>query len=350
LNIVISLDYEVFFGSQADTRRSLFEPTEALCRLASRHGVPLVVFADVLWLLRMQELAAGGDARLQADAHRAARQLESMARAGHELQLHLHPHWLDCGWSEQGWQMDLRRYRLHDHDDPTITSLVQCGVHTLRDLSDGAPVSAFRAGGWCLQPFSRLRQPLLDAGIRIDSTVYSGGRQSGGAHAYDFTRAPALSRWRFDTDPLQPDEHGPFLEVPIASCSVSPLLYWRMAFARKAGLERHRSLGGGEPMRPARADLARKLLLPGSSVVSFDGLKSELLEPALADYRRKGLDDFVIIGHPKALTPHALDVLDGFLARHRGERYMGLNGCLHEAAPALRQRSTAGFNPVASAP
>lgn len=333
MNIVLTLDYEVFFGHQGSgTRRSLIEPTEALRQVAERHGVPLVVFVDVLWLLRLAEGIADEPA-LATDWHMATRQLEALARAGHELQLHLHPHWNDCRWTGQRWIMDMRRYRLQSLDEGRIGALAFRGARLLRSLSDGAPVSAFRAGGWCLQPFGPLRQPLLDAGIRIDSTVYPGGHQTGATHHYDFTQAPAMSRWHFDTDPLQPVHNGAFLEVPIASVRAAPSLYWRMALVRKAGLERHRTPGGGEALRPSRADLLRKLLTPTVSVASFDGLKADLLDPALAAYRRRGLSDFVILGHPKALTPHGLGRLDAFLAAHRREHFVGLNDYLRHLAP-----------------
>jgi hypothetical protein len=247
----------------------------------------------------------------------------------------------------RGWKMDLRRYRLQQFAPDEIAALVRRGTDTLRDLADGGPVSAFRAGGWCLQPFDRLRQPLLDAGVCIDSTVYAGGVQRGSAQAYDFRAAPRLSRWRFDADPLRPDPNGPFLEVPIASHAVNPLLYWRLALLRKSGAEQHRTMGG-EAMRPSRADLARKLLLPSASVVSFDGIKAELLEPALAEHRRRGLDDFVILGHPKALTPHGLDQLEAFVERHRRrERFVGLD---HYAAELRQARTVASRGAAPRAP
>ncbi len=336
MNIVLTLDYEIYFGARSGSaERTLLEPTRALCRLAQRHGVPLVFFVDALWLLRLREEAPRHPA-LMAEHYRVSRQLERCARAGHELQLHLHPHWQDSTWDGHTWRTDLRRYRLHAFADAEIAQMTQQATQALRALAAGAPVSAFRAGGWCIQPFDRLRQPLLDAGIRIDSTVYAGGRQDGGAHRYDFTQAPAESRWRFDDDPLQPRPHGAFLEVPIASHRVSPLWFWRMAAARQLGLRQHRALGEGSAVRPARGDLWRKLLRRTASVVSIDGMKAGFLEQAWRHYRAQGMEDFVVIGHPKALTPYALQQLEAFLRRHTGERFVGLNLYRHQLRPAQR--------------
>jgi hypothetical protein len=61
-------------------------------------------------------------------------------------------------------------------------------------------------------------------------------------------------------------------------------------------------------------DLKARLTQPSTSVVSVDGYKASFLAEAAEEYRRKGRDDFVVIGHPKALTPYSLEKLDQFLA------------------------------------
>ncbi len=332
MNLSLTLDYEIYFGAASGSaEHTLIAPTEALMKLACRHRVPLVLFVDVLWLQRLRELA-GRHRALMAEHLRVCRQLEQAVKEGHELQLHLHPHWVDSHWDGERWQMDLRRYRLHAFADAEIAEMARVGAEALRAF--GGPVSAFRAGGWCLQPFDRLRQPLLDAGIRIDSTVYAGGVQGGGAHDYDFRGAPAASRWRFDTDPLVPVDDGPLLELPIASHTAGPALFWRMALARKLRLARHRPLGEGVAVGPSRGDLARKLFGTTHSVVSIDGLKAALLEPAWRAARERGQQDFVVIGHPKAMTRWSLEQLARFLHRHGDERFVGLDAYRALLAPA----------------
>jgi peptidoglycan/xylan/chitin deacetylase (PgdA/CDA1 family) len=331
MNISLTLDYEIYFGaSSGSAEHTLLAPTEALMKLAARHGVPLVLFVDVLWLQRLRELA-GRHRALMAEHLRVCRQLEQAVKAGHELQLHLHPHWTDTHWDGERWIMDLRRYRLHAFDDAAIAQLTRTGAEALRAL--GGSARAFRAGGWCLQPFERLRQPLLDAGVCIDSTVYADGVQSGGPHDYDFRGAPAASRWRFDTDPLVPADDGAMLELPIASHTAGPALFWRMALARQLKLPRHRPLGRGAAVGPSRGDLLRKLFGRSHSVVSIDGLKADLLEPAWREARARAQQDFVVIGHPKAATRWSIEQLARFLHRHADERFVGLDSYLPLLAP-----------------
>ena len=320
MRTLVTLDYEVFFGRRTGSvERCLLEPTEAVTRVAERHGAPLVFFVDVGYLLALRR-ERGSSAELGRAHDAVCAQLEDLVRRGHELQLHIHPHWEDARWAEGGWRLDLARYALHAFEPGEIAGIVRRYLEALRDLGGPSAGQAYRAGGWVIQPFAKLRDALREAGVAIDSTVYPGGYRAGPVQSFDFRSAPAKSRWRFEDDPLEEKADGAFLEVPIASRRVRPDFFWRLALAKKAGGPRHRAFGDGEAIAMDGGDLVSKLAVPSTSVVSIDGYKSSFLEDAAADYRRRGLEDFVVIGHPKALTPFSLDRLDQFLAgKHSGE-------------------------------
>jgi hypothetical protein len=250
--------------------------------------------------------------RLAHDA--VCRQLAGLAKRGHQLQLHVHPHWEDARWENDGWKLDLARYALHSFDPAQIGDIVKRYLEALRELGGPSAGTAYRAGGWVIQPFERLRGALRGAGVGIDSTVYRGGHRAGATQPYDFRGAPERSRWRFEHDPLVEDPKGSFLEVPIASRELRPAFYWRLALAKKAGGRRHRAFGDGRAIAMDGGDLRSLLTRPSTSVVSVDGYKASFLEDAADDYRRRGMEDFVVIGHPKALTRFSLERLDHFLA------------------------------------
>jgi hypothetical protein len=314
MRTVLTFDYEVYFGERTGSvERCLLEPTEALAGVAQRHRAPLVFFVDVGYLLALRrEMRHHEPLRSAHDA--VCRQLEGLARRGHELQLHIHPHWEDARWQGGEWKLDLARYALHSFAPHEIGDIVRRYLAALRDLGGPSSGRAYRAGGWVIQPFDRLRDALRSADVTIDSTVYRGGHRAHPVQPYDFRSAPVRSRWRFEHDPLVEDPGGSFLEVPIASREVKPAFFWRLALARKAGGRRHRAFGNGRAIAMDGGDLVRRLTAPSTSVVSLDGYNASLVEQTAEDYRRLGFDDFVVIGHPKALTPYSLECLDQFLA------------------------------------
>jgi hypothetical protein len=271
-----------------------------------------VFFVDAGYILALRrEMARAPALRREYDA--VCRQVAGLPRAGHQVQLHIHPHWEDSRWNGTGWDMDLRRYALQSFAPAQIGGIVARYVAVLRELAGADAAFAYRAGGWVVQPFEPIRAALLANGVTIDSSVYADGVCRNPVQPHDFRGAPRKSRWRFDSDPLV-EADGPFTEIPIASMRVPPAFYWELAMARKLGGARHRAFGDGTAVAMEGGDLRRKLTRATTSVVSIDGYKARLLEIAAREYRARGMQDFVVIGHPKALTPYSLERLDSFLA------------------------------------
>lgn len=322
MNLLISLDYELFFGRRTGSvERCLVEPSEALCKAVQPHGGKLSFFVDSGFLLRLQAESVKSDfLRREYDA--LCRHLERLVHLGHELQLHIHPHWEDSCWVDGGWQMDVRRYRLHDFSNDEIAEIVGRYCAALAEFCSADSICAFRAGGWVLQPFALLADALAANGIEIDSTVFAGGQSESDTHVFDFRGAPNASLWRFNDDPLVAAEQGRFLELPIASHAVNPVFYWKLAFFKKLALAADRAFGDGAAIPLGRGDLLKKLFARTWSVVSIDGRKVDFLEQAFKRYQRLGLEDFVVIGHPKALTRHSIARLEQFLAMHRDIRFV----------------------------
>ncbi len=336
MNFLISLDYELFFGRRTGSvEHCLVEPSEALCKAVHPYGGKLSFFVDVGFLLRLAAEAGKSDT-LRREYDTLCRHLERLVQLGHELQLHIHPHWEDSHWADGSWQVDVRRYRLHDFAEDEIASIVSRYCKALAAFCPAESICAFRAGGWVLQPFSKLADALAANGIEIDSTVFDNGRSESDTHVFDFRGAPQQSLWRFNDDPLVAVEQGRFLEVPIAAHPVSPAFFWKLAFFKKLALSADRSFGDGAAIPLGRNDLLKKLLARTWSVVSIDGRKVDFLEAAFERYTQLGRKDFVVIGHPKALTRHSIARLEQFLASRRDLRFVNYQDYrTHPMTPGL---------------
>ena len=319
VKLLISVDYELFFGSKTGSvQRSLIEPTDALAACVEQAGHRLSIFVDAGFLCRARE--QGCQSEHARTAHAAvARQLTELAGRGHDLQLHIHPHWQDCRIRDGAWEMRTERYRLHDFDDAEIAAIVHEYKTEIETIKQAA-VFAYRAGGWCLQPFARLADPLRQSGIWLDSTVYAGGYSEVRGREYDFRGAP-LDRdtWRFNQDPLAPESDGYFLEVPISACRYGATAFWALARRRLFATDADRPFGDGAVMRATSSYYLRRLVAPTWSPVSIDQSKAGLLDAVFSHYLSRPTrgDLFNIMGHPKSLTPSGLASLGRFLRRLR---------------------------------
>jgi hypothetical protein len=314
--LLITLDYELFFGNRTGTvEHCMLRPLEALKQVVDRHAVKLTLFVDAGYLVRLRKQAADTSA-LMEDYESISEQLRALTDQGHDTQLHIHPHWEDSLYRDGEWQIDTGRYRLHDFDPQIQSDIVGDYKQALTEIV-GDRVFAYRAGGWCLQPFESIRKALVQHGIWLDSTVYFNGYSDDEIRGFDFRHAPKRSSWRFNADPLKAEDSGRFLEVPISACRVSPLFYWKLALMKKFARGDYKAYGDGQSM-VYNATVYRKLLTQTShSVASIDGAKAGLLESAYAQLDQvEGARIFNVMGHPKAFTPDSLRRLDGFLQRH----------------------------------
>jgi hypothetical protein len=318
----LTYDYEVFFG-RADRNQidSLVVPTDILLEHLASLDVRATFFVDIGYLVRLRALQAS-HLQLGADLARVAEQLHRMCELGHDLQLHIHPHWEDATFDGQKWAFELARYRIHAFSDSDIEAIVNTYCAALNEFRSGSPATIFRAGGWCIQPFERLKGPLLRNGIHVDSTVYRGGFMQGGVQQFDFRRAPRKNIWRFDDDPCVEAAEGPFTEIPIAAHRFWPSAYWRVALGKLSDQPQHRQFIPGAPAKSGRMTLLKLMLLPSMGVVSLDGNRSRYL---LTAWRRmvRHARHFVTLGHPKAISPYSLDRLAEFV-KHVSPQLFGV--------------------------
>ncbi|OQX73577.1 MAG: hypothetical protein B6D59_05335 [Campylobacteraceae bacterium 4484_4] len=319
MDIFFTLDYEIYSGDNPGTpQKCMIEPSDALIRIGDKYGVKFVFFVDIGYILKLGEYrhkysTADHDYKIILD------QIESVLKEGHDVQLHIHPHWEDCRYTSDGWQMDTHRFSLLNFNEQEIEEIVTRYTIGLRDIA-GENVFAYRAGGWCMQPFNRLYHSLKENSVWLDSTVYQEGYHHSDTHFFDFRGAPAKTEWRFEEDPLIEVENGYFTEVPIASYRVNPLFFWKYAFSKKLSKGVHKPFGDGQALPAAKSDLIYMLTRFSHSVVSIDGYKSSFLHKALNKYMKEyGEGNFVTIGHPKGITPYSLQKLEYFLAANRGK-------------------------------
>lgn len=318
MNIFVTFDYELYFGARTGTvERCITGPTDLLTAVADKTGVKFTHFVDTCFLLRlkseMQRFAS-----LRKDYDLLTQQMERLWKSGHDLQLHLHPHWEDSYYDGEKWVCITRRYKLSDFPAEEIPAMVQRNKAELANYADASGIKAFRAGGWCVQPFEHIRTALHQEGIKIDSSVFPGGVYSSAHYAYDFRGAPEQGRWTFHSDPMKTASQGDFTEIPISSIYNSPFFYWRLFLLGHLHPYRHKPLGDGVPI--AAPGQRRRLLTRWThNTVSVDGYNARLLSSALRQHERMNKSDMVIIGHPKALSRYGLTALEQFIERTKNK-------------------------------
>lgn len=303
--LFLTFDYEIFFSESGTIQRSLLQPTAALSSLLKRWNIAATFFVDALYLERL----ATEDPRA---ADLAKEQLRSLVADGHRLELHLHPHWLDAHYHSGIWRFPTyRHYRLQSLETEQIRALFARGISLIESIarleSPDYRVEAFRAGGWCIQPFAPLLSAFEEAGLRIDSSIGYGMRGNSPTHIFDFTSAPTRRFYRFADDPTREDSHGRLIEAAVTTYSCPLLWRLREKVLRFGG--KCEALGDGSGLRPeisrGLAAQIRETIKPRQRFLSLDGCYGYSAMKIL-----DGREPAVLVSHPKLISAHSLQSLE----------------------------------------
>ena len=241
-NIIFSYDYELFFGEKSGTvQKSIIEPTNLLMDVMEEKGFRGNFFVDYLMFRELEKLSGE---QVQRDLQMLKDQIRDMVRRGHRIELHLHPHWIDAKYNGDGtWNFDnYSHYSLSSLDEETIVDMFKTGTTYLtilaREVDPDYRIVAFRAGGWAVQPFDKLKRAFLESGIIIDSSTSFGLYKYMKDSYYDFRSMPDKAVYRFEDDVCKEVADGRFIEVPITSRHLPIMFFVYDAICRKIDRKR----------------------------------------------------------------------------------------------------------------
>ena len=340
LKILLSFDHELSLGGAESYARNLFEPTDHLIQLASEIEAPITLFSDVCCAIRFREWDRDGF------FHRYERQLDHAIRHGHDVQLHIHPHWFDSTYRDGRFE-PAHSYSLgsfHDREWPlSIGGIVCQSMELLTELCQASTqyqCVAYRAGGFSLEPnTAAILTTLHDRGIRIESTIAAGFRYDSELWSVDFSDMPSESNWWIAPDgPLnQMADHGLY-EIPIATRPRTP---WNnLPFLFKRITKRSRRYdSGGWPIESGHVGVWNKLgrLFPRSAwMLGFDHFADDVgdLMATLHHHVAKTHHQDVIacsaISHPKFMGKHARHLMRQFVQQVRTEYGSAVEFCTYQ--------------------
>lgn len=312
----LTLDYELFMGKSGTPYNCLILPMKKLRTTIDRLGIKATIFVDSAYLLRMEELKES-QGILFSDFSEVVKNIKELQAESHSIQLHLHPQWLYSSFDGISWQMDKDHYKLSDiNNDEQIDIFRKC--HSLLSEIAGKNIAAFRAGGYSIpNEFGYIR----DVGVNIDSSVQPGMYCKSKYQSYDYRNCPRKSCWQFNNHPNIENQNGFFTEYPISIAKEGLLHYVlrRLKYRFEFTALSKASWGNGTSINEdsstiGRLNKVKRLLKHRSVLASIDKYDADLLEYVY----QKQKDDkcFVIIGHPKNITPYSIGKFEEFVRKH----------------------------------
>jgi len=318
-NILFTFDYELFLGENSGQLECcLIKPTEKILSILKKFDISSVFFVDTCYLLRFSNS--------QLDKHKKdfniiKKQLISILLNKGYIFPHIHPHWIDAIYIEQGdyWNLsNLSKYRFSSISDEEKFSLFHQSIELIKSIQKEAnifyPINAYRAGGWCIQPFQAFEGVFKTFNIKYDLSVIPGVIQKTSVWDFDFRNVPKKSIYKFKNDIVQEDTNGQFLEITISKVNIPVLLKILNKIFLKVYYKLNKKSnckGKSISVQIYESSFEKKLFQSDVSTSSIELLNIPLY-PIYIDLINK--NEFIhFISHPKMINTHNLFVFEKLL-------------------------------------
>ena len=317
-SLLLTIDYELYGNGSGDVFQHIIEPTKQLLTIADTYGVKYTFFFEVIeyWKIK-EEWNKGNSMGYNEDPILAIEnQIRDAYRRGHDVQMHLHPQWVDARWENETWMVNLDKWRLGGYDgtgENSIENLFKRGKQTLevllKPVNPNYECIAMRAGGYNIQPSEEIVRAMKAAGIKVDTSIYPGGKETGLLSNYDYTKIDPEKGYWYVGDRLEETGGRQIMEIPIVAF---PMIRLKKFFTR----ERIKGFFGN--MKSAQKSLEARTSTLEKKSGNLDKIRyffqtewqtwdfclfSPLLHKQfLKKIAKQNRDIFVLVGHPKSFS------------------------------------------------
>lgn len=310
MHVFLTMDYELFLGKDpGSVNNCLIVPLNYLTDSLKKYNIKLSLFVDSAYLLRLIQLNHNDFDLVKAH-------LVKLSREGHDIQMHFHPQWLYSDFMNEGWNMDLHHYKMSDINPEHLKESFLQGKILLESII-GHKVNAFRAGGYSLQSLDDYPHFLYNNGIVLDSSVLSYAASQTKYQVYDYRVLPSKSLYRFSDSINKQTNDGLLNELPISTMKISGMSYLLKKRNLMTSGAVSKKWGDGKSVSTTFS-IGKSLLIKiqklfGQTIIpaTMDGIMSACLEEVYCSYKDE--NQFVIIGHPKLITPSSVSNLIDFI-------------------------------------
>jgi hypothetical protein len=220
--LLITFDYELFLGKKSGSvDKCIIQPTNRVLEILNNYPVKAIFFVDTVYLLKLKSNQEEYPA-VKADYEKIIAQLKQLVQSGHYLFPHIHAHWQNAIYSPgtNMWKLhDFSNYRFHNLDQQVREQIFSQSFELMNSIilpiKPDYTIDGYRAGGWCIQPFSDFKTYFEKYNITNDFSVIPGLKSVSEHNHYDFTNAKKHI-YLFNNDVLK-EENGPFCEFPVST-------------------------------------------------------------------------------------------------------------------------------------
>lgn len=316
-NIILTLDYELYGNGSGNIYTHIIEPTYNILEIANRYDAKITFFVEVVefWKIEEEWLKGNKMGYEENPINDIRKQLQEAYRQGHDVQLHIHPQWVEAEYVEGNWKVNFEDWRLGGYakdGDFSLYNLLERGKATLEQwiscVDPAYTCVAIRAGGYNIQPSSEIVKAMQLVGLKIDSSIYPGGKEIGLLSNYDYSSINKEEAYWHVGNKLEEQGNSEIVELPIVAF---PIRRWKKfaSFDRIKSLLRNRKsakdsfIAKTSHSKSRRWDKVKYFFQTEWQTWDYCLFSPSLHKRFLKQIKdQQSRDVFTLVGHPKGFT------------------------------------------------
>ena len=176
IHLALTHDWELRGDGSGDIEQIQFAPLRKLLEIYAKFGARTTFLPDLMQQIRFRRLE-NQHPELKSFADSWDEHVREAFRQGHDIQLHLHPQWLNAKYERSRWQLNGDWSILNYERDAAYAMLAEGKEYLerlLRPIDAGYQCIAFRAGALAAAPSEHLFKSLAGLGIHVDVSIAGG--------------------------------------------------------------------------------------------------------------------------------------------------------------------------------
>lgn len=171
-------DWELSGNGSGDVEALQLRPMRELVGIYNSHGIRGSFNAEVMQQLSFRKFQeAHPELKERADAWDAA--VQETFRQGHDIQLHVHPQWMNAEYENGAWRLT-SDWSILNYEPQVAFEMMSAGKayleNLLRPIDPKYRCVSFRSGSWCIAPSTHMLGLLVKLGVVFDMSIVGGVR------------------------------------------------------------------------------------------------------------------------------------------------------------------------------
>jgi len=174
--LALTHDWELRGDGSGDIEEIQFAPLRRLLDIYAKCRVRTTILPDLMQQIRFRQLEVEHP-ELKPLADSWDEHVREAFRQSHDIQLHLHPQWLNADYQDGRWRPN-GDWSILNYERDAAYSMLAAGKEYLETLlqpiDSSYRVQAFRAGALAAAPSNHLFKLLAELGIELDVSIAGG--------------------------------------------------------------------------------------------------------------------------------------------------------------------------------